>query len=155
MLCRVSIGNVWWACRGLFASHHVRQYRPVAGGVVHGARLIAMELTWINALMWVGFASGVMASVWSQTRGGWVAIVLVFFWILIHATQHWSWTRKLATLTVLVGCMGILGAQVGLTQVVGSRVAVAITETTAFFNPTNKKVLSALACQCGVLHSST
>lgn len=94
--------------------------------------LIAMELTWINALMWVGFASGVMASVWSQTRGGWVAIILISFWILVRATQHWSWTKRLATLTVLAGCMGVLGTQMGLTQVVQSRVALAITETAVF-----------------------
>lgn len=94
--------------------------------------LVATELTLTSAFMWVGFASGVMASIWSQTRGGWVAIVFIFFWILVHATQHWSWTKKLAMLAVLVGCMGIVGGQMGLTQVVQSRVAVAVAETTAF-----------------------
>jgi O-antigen ligase len=94
--------------------------------------LITLQLTWMNALMWLGFASGVMASVWSQTRGGWVAIVLVFFWILAHATRQWSWLRRLATATALVGCLGVLGLQLGLGKVVHSRVSVAIAETTAF-----------------------
>jgi O-antigen ligase len=94
--------------------------------------LITLQLTWMNALMWLGFASGVMASVWSQTRGGWVAIVLVFFWILAHATRQWSWLRRLATVTALVGCLGVLGLQLGLAKVVHSRVSVAIAETTAF-----------------------
>jgi O-antigen ligase len=94
--------------------------------------LITLQLTWMNALMWLGFASGVMASVWSQTRGGWVAIVLIFFWILAHATRQWSWLRRLATVTALVGCLGVLGLQLGLAKVVHSRVSVAIAETTAF-----------------------
>ena len=46
--------------------------------------LTALQLSWFNLLMWLGFASGVAASVWSQTRGGWVAIVLVFGWVLIQ-----------------------------------------------------------------------
>jgi O-antigen ligase len=94
--------------------------------------LITLQLTWMNAFMWLGFASGVMASVWSQTRGGWVAIVLIFFWILAHATRQWSWLRRLATVTALVGCLGVLGLQLGLAKVVHSRVSVAIAETTAF-----------------------
>ncbi len=94
--------------------------------------LITLEMTWVNALMWFGFLCGVMASVWSQTRGGWVAIVLIFFWILSYATSQWTWLRKLATVTALIGSMGVVGVQLGLTQVVQSRVSVAITETIAF-----------------------
>lgn len=141
----LATGAVAAAC---FAGYQVITIGGRAGGYLHPIMfgnialllgvlcmvraLIATELTCTNAFMWVGFASGVMASVWSQTRGGWVAIVLIFFWILSHATQHWSWAKKLATLAVLVGCMGILGGQMGLTQVVQSRVAVAIEETAAF-----------------------
>jgi O-antigen ligase len=95
--------------------------------------LITLEMTWVNALMWFGFLCGVLASVWSQTRGGWVAIVVIFFWILIHSTTHWSWPRRLSTVVVLVGCMGTIGIQLGIVQVVQSRVSVAIAETTAFF----------------------
>lgn len=141
----LAVGAIGAAC---FAAYQLTTIGGRAGGYLHPIMfgnialllavlcmlraLIAMELTWVNALMWVGFASGVMASVWSQTRGGWVAIVLIFFWILVRVTQHWSWSKKLATLTVLAGCMGFLGSQMGLTQVVKSRVAVAIAEATAF-----------------------
>jgi O-antigen ligase len=95
--------------------------------------LITLEMTWTNALMWFGFVCGVLASAWSQTRGGWVAIVLIFFWILAHATRQWTWFRKLTMMAAIVGCMGVLGVQLGLTHVVQSRVSVAIIETTAFF----------------------
>jgi O-antigen ligase len=101
--------------------------------------LITLEMAWVNALMWFGFVSGVMASVWSQTRGGWVATVLIFFWILTHATSQWTLLRKLITVTALVGCMGVLGFQLGLIQVVQSRVSVAITETTAFIDSSQQE----------------
>jgi O-antigen ligase len=102
-------------------------------GVLCMARaLITLELTWMNALMWVGFVGGVFASLWSQTRGGWVAIVLIFFWILIHATQQWSWLRKMATALVLLGSLGVVGVQFGFNKVVQTRVSDAIVETVAF-----------------------
>ena len=142
----LAVGAVGAAC---FAGYQVMVIGGRAGGYLHPIMfgnialllgvlcmvraLITLEITWGNALMWFGFVCGVMASVWSQTRGGWVAIVLIFFWILAHATSQWTLLRKLATVTALVGCMGVLGVQLGLTQVVQSRVAVAIAEATAFF----------------------
>lgn len=53
--------------------------------------LITLKLSRSNLLMWLGFIYGVAASVWSQTRGGWVALVLIFSWVLFHALkgQHW------------------------------------------------------------------
>jgi O-antigen ligase len=141
----LAVGAVGAAC---FAGYQAIAIGGRAGGYLHPIMfgnialllgvlcmvraLITLEMTWANALMWFGFVSGVIASVWSQTRGGWVAIVLIFFWILTHATSQWTWLRKLVTVTALVGCMGVLGVQLGLTQVIQSRVSVAITETTAF-----------------------
>jgi O-antigen ligase len=142
----LAVGAIGAAC---FAGYQAMVIGGRAGGYLHPIMfgnialllgvlcmvraLITLEMTWVNALMWFGFVSGVMASVWSQTRGGWVAIVLIFFWILTHATSQWTWLRKLITVTALVGCMGVLGVQLGLNQVIQSRVSVAITETTAFF----------------------
>jgi O-antigen ligase len=100
--------------------------------------LITLKLTWMNALMWIGFASGVVASVWSQTRGGWVAIVLIFFWILMHATKQWTWLRKLTTVFVLIASIATLGAQFGLNKVIQSRVTDAIVETVAFVETNNQ-----------------
>ena len=100
--------------------------------------LITLKPTWMNALMWIGFACGIAASVWSQTRGGWVAIVLIFFWILMHATQDWTWLRKITTVFVLIASVAILGVQLGLSKVIQSRVSDAIVETVAFIEANNQ-----------------
>ncbi len=100
--------------------------------------LMTLALTWMNVLMWVGFASGIVASVWSQTRGGWVAIVLIFFWILMHATKHWTWRRKGITGLVLISSLAIVGFQFGLNKVIKSRVSEAIVETVAFIEKDNQ-----------------
>ena len=100
--------------------------------------LITLKPTWMNALMWIGFACGIAASVWSQTRGGWVAIVLIFFWILMHATQDWTWLRKITTVFVLMASIAILGVQLGLSKVIQSRVSDAIVETVAFIETNNQ-----------------
>jgi O-antigen ligase len=100
--------------------------------------LITLKLTWMNVLMWIGFTSGVVASVWSQTRGGWVAIVLIFIWILMHTTKQWTWLRKVTTVFVLIGSIAILGIQFGLSKLVQSRVSDAIVETMAFIDTNNQ-----------------
>lgn len=100
--------------------------------------LITLKLTWMNVLMWIGFASGIVASVWSQTRGGWVAIVLIFIWVLMHTTKQWTWLRKVTTVFVLIGSIAILGNQFGLSKVVQSRVSDAIVETMAFIDTNNQ-----------------
>jgi O-antigen ligase len=143
----LAVGAVGAAC---FAGYQALVFGGRAGGYLHPIMfgnialllgvlcmvraLITLEMTWVKALMWLGFVCGIMASVWSQTRGGWIAIVLIFFWILAHATRHWSWLRKLVAVTALAGAMGVLGVELGMTQVVQSRVSVAIAETTAFFD---------------------
>jgi O-antigen ligase len=108
-------------------------------GVVCMVRaLVKLEFSWMNILMWIGFVSGVVASVWSQTRGGWVAILLIFFWIYIHATDKWTWLRRISTVFVLFVSMGILSAQFGLSKVVHSRVSDAIIETVAYIENNNQ-----------------
>ena len=141
----LAVGAIGAAC---FAGYQALFIGGRAGGYLHpimfgnialllgvlclARALITLELSWANALMWLGFLCGFMASAWSQTRGGWVAIILIFFWILAHTTSRWTLTKKLVTVSVLIGCLTGGGAQLGLTQVVQSRVMVAIDETVAF-----------------------
>ncbi len=56
--------------------------------------MVVFEWSRLNALLWLGFASGLAASVWSQTRGGWLAVVLIFIWILANATKGWPQVKR-------------------------------------------------------------
>ena len=147
----LAIGAVGAAC---FSGYQALGLGLRAGGYLHPIQfgnialllgvlcmvraLITLKPTWMNALMWIGFACGIAASVWSQTRGGWVAIVLIFFWILMHATQDWTWLRKITTVFVLMASIAILGVQLGLSKVIQSRVSDAIVETVAFIEANNQ-----------------
>jgi len=109
--------------------------------------LTTLQLSWFNFLMWLGFASGVAASVWSQTRGGWVAIALVFAWVLVQAIRPWPWFKRVFAVLVLVGVVAIPATQLGLYKVVESRVEQAVVETKAYFetHQQNSSVGSRLA----------
>lgn len=147
----LAVGAVGAAC---FSGYQVLGSGIRAGGYLHPIQfgnialllgvlcmvraLITLKLTWMNALMWVGFASGSVASVWSQTRGGWVAIVLIFFWIFIHATKQWTLLRKSTTIIVLIMSIATLGVQLGLNKVIQSRVTEAAVETVAFVKANNQ-----------------
>lgn len=56
--------------------------------------MVLFEWSRLNALLWLGFASGLAASVWSKTRGGWLAVVLIFIWILANATKGWTPVKR-------------------------------------------------------------
>ncbi len=138
----------------IFSGYQVLAFGGRAGGYMHPIQfgnlalllgvlcmvraLITLQLTWMNALMWTGFSSGLVASAWSQTRGGWVAIVLIFFWILMHATKQWAWRRKVVTVSVLFIAMATLSVQLGLNKVVQSRASDAISEALAFVEKNNQ-----------------
>ncbi len=109
--------------------------------------LTALQLSWFNLLMWLGFASGMAASVWSQTRGGWVAIALVFGWVLLHVTRPWPWFKRVFAVLVLLGSVAIPATQLGLYKVVESRVEQAVIEAKAYFatNEQNSSVGARLA----------
>jgi O-antigen ligase len=54
--------------------------RLLAGGVLFvGAQLLLLS----------GLAGGIVASVFSQSRGGWVAILLILFWIFLQVSNKW------------------------------------------------------------------
>lgn len=101
-------------------------------GVLCMVRALVMpSLNWSNVLLWVGFAAGLAASVWSQTRGGWVAVVLIFIWLLFNATKGWTPMRRGL---IALGLFWALTIPVMQTNgVVQSRVKEAVTESYAFF----------------------
>ncbi len=86
--------------------------------------------TRLNALMWMGFVSGLAASVWSQTRGGWVAVVLIFIWILINATKSWAPIKRTSVALGLLLVLLLPALQPN--GVVQSRIKEAVTEVNAF-----------------------
>lgn len=93
--------------------------------------MVGFELGKLSALLWLGFVAGLAASVWSQTRGGWVAVVLIFLWILAKATKGWSHMQKSVVVLLLAASLGAPALQSG--GVVQSRIKEAVTEFHAFF----------------------
>jgi O-antigen ligase len=93
--------------------------------------MVVFEWSRLNVLLWAGFVAGLAASVWSQTRGGWVAVVLIFFWILAKATKGWRLVQKGVVVLVLAGLLVAPALQSG--GVVQSRVKEVATEFNAFF----------------------
>jgi len=92
--------------------------------------LVVASLDWATAVLWLGFFAGVAASIWSQTRGGWVALVFIFIWILVNATKNWSVFKR--GMTVAVFCLFILVPTLQPNGVVQSRIAEATSEFTAY-----------------------
>jgi O-antigen ligase len=126
-------------------------------GVLCMVRALAtLRFSWLNLLMWLGFASGVVASVWSQTRGGWVAIVLIFGWVLLHALKALPWAKRALALLALIACITVPVWQFNLNQVVASRVLTAFEETKAFVevNQQNSSVGSRLAMWQFAIHKA-
>jgi O-antigen ligase len=101
-------------------------------GVLCMVRALAVTgVNWLNALLWAGFVAGLAASVWSQTRGGWVAVVLIFIWVLLHTTRGWAPLKRGLAALILFCFLAIPAMQPN--GVVQSRVNEAVTESYAFF----------------------
>lgn len=86
----------------------------------------------MRVLMCIGFIAGLAASVWSQTRGGWLAVVLIFMWIVVHATKTWSLLKRAGVVLAMLVVLVIPALQPN--GVVQSRIAVAVNEFNAFFD---------------------
>jgi O-antigen ligase len=86
----------------------------------------------MRVLMCVGFIAGLAASVWSQTRGGWLAVVLIFMWIVVNATKTWSLLKRAGVVLAMLVVLVIPALQPN--GVVQSRIAVAVNEFNAFFD---------------------
>lgn len=86
----------------------------------------------MRILMLVGFIAGLAASVWSQTRGGWLAVVLIFIWIVVNATKDWARLKRGLVAFAMLTALAIPTLQPN--GVVQSRIAVAVSEFNAFFD---------------------
>ncbi len=101
-------------------------------GVLCVVRALVGHQGWgIRVLMCAGFASGLGASMWSQTRGGWVAVVLIFVWIVVSATREWVPFKRAALVLVMLLVLVIPSIQPN--GVVQSRISIAVSEFNAFF----------------------
>lgn len=96
-------------------------------GVLCLVRLLTVRGNrWIDALMVLGFGAGLAASVWSQTRGGWLAVLLIVVWMLIHATQGWYLGKRVLAAVALLFALTIPAMQPN--GIVQNRVITAVTE---------------------------
>lgn len=98
--------------------------------------MLTLSKTWMNALLWLGFASGLAASVWSQTRGGWLAVLLIFAWIIVNATKQWPTKRRLFAAFALFTALAIPALQTN--GVVQSRITVGVNELKAYVETGNQ-----------------
>jgi O-antigen ligase len=81
-------------------------------------------------IYWVGVFSGIAASVWSQTRGGWIAILLIFGWIIVVATKGWSRLKKYLLFVAAIALFVALLLQPNST--VNKRIVEAVNEFNAY-----------------------
>lgn len=101
-------------------------------GVLCLVYLLTVRISkWMDALMLVGFGSGLAASVWSQTRGGWLAVLLILAWMLLNATQGWSRAKRVAVGTVLLVVLAIPAMQPN--GIVQNRVMTAMHEIKSYW----------------------
>ena len=84
-----------------------------------------------NGAMVLGAIAGVAASVFSQTRGGWLAVLLILSWVLTQATRGWARTKRwgLSALFAVVLAVPVLQPN-GIVQ---QRIGEAAAEVNAFF----------------------
>lgn len=100
-------------------------------GVLCATRaLTAPKVSLFSGLLWLGFIGGLAASVWSQTRGGWVALVMVFIWIFVNATKLWTPIKR--RITVIGFSLFLMVLVFQPNSVVQSRIADAIFDINAY-----------------------
>lgn len=81
-------------------------------GVLCMVRLLTVRGSkWLDVLMAIGFCAGLAASVWSQTRGGWLAVALIFMWMIFTATKGWHIAKRLAAGLALLCALAIPALQ--------------------------------------------
>ena len=92
--------------------------------------LTAPRLSLLSGSLWLGFVGGLAASVWSQTRGGWVALVLIFIWILVKASKNWTPLKRRTTAVIV--CLFLVVPALQPNGVVQTRIAEAVVEINAY-----------------------
>ena len=88
--------------------------------------LVIFDFSRLNTLSWLGFVSGLAASVWSLTRGGWLALVLIFIWILSNATRGLTPLRRFMIALAIFICVSIPALQSN--GIVQSRISQGVAE---------------------------
>lgn len=109
--------------------NHAIQFGNVAllMGVLCLVRLLTVRGSkWLDVLMFLGFCAGLAASVWSQTRGGWLAVALIFMWMIFKATKGWHIAKRLAAGLALLCALAIPALQPN--GIVQNRVLTAVNE---------------------------
>ena len=93
--------------------------------------LLIRRINLENIFLWTGFISGLIASLCSQARGGWVAVLLIVAWILMNATKGMSLFRRFMVAFIITGILLMPLMQTnGIVQV---RINSATEEFKAFF----------------------
>ena len=90
--------------------NHAIQFGNVAllMGVLCLVRLLTVRGNlWLDVLMVLGFGAGLAASVWSQTRGGWLAVLLILAWMLANATRGWRPVKRAMAAMALLAVLAI------------------------------------------------
>jgi len=101
-------------------------------GVLCLVRLLTVRGNkWMDALMLLGFGAGLAASVWSQSRGGWLAVLLILAWMLINATQGWQPAKRMTAAMALLFVLAIPALQPN--GIVQNRVMTAVHEVESYW----------------------
>lgn len=93
--------------------------------------LVELRWTLFCALMCCGFVAGCAASIWSQTRGGWLAVLMILAWVVTKAATGWSPVRRGITAVALL--LFLMASVLHPGSKVQGRVTEAAAELNAFF----------------------
>lgn len=137
--CSLALGAVLAACIAGYQAevlgaradgfNHAIQFGNSAllMGVLCLVRLLMVRgRMWMDVLMALGFFAGLAASVWSHTRGGWLAVLLIVAWMLAKATQDWHPARRLMAAIALFFALAVPAMQTN--GIVQTRLTTAVSE---------------------------
>lgn len=93
--------------------------------------LINFCFTYFNVLMFVGFICGVFASILSQSRGGWIALPIVIYWIFHKSSIKLNIQKNRIVLFILFLCLSV--PLVVPNNIVYNRISAAIAEVDDYF----------------------
>lgn len=114
--------------------NHAIQFGNVAllMGVLCLVRLLTVRSKlWLDMLMVLGFGAGLAASVWSQTRGGWVAVLLILVWMLANATRGWRPVKRVMAAMAMLAVLAIPALQTN--GIVQNRLMTAVHEAQSYW----------------------
>ncbi len=119
-----------WRAEGYTNSIQFGNISMLLGVLCLVRAMVVQNLGALNLLMWAGFVSGLAASAWSQTRGGWLAVIFIFIWLLVFAARGWNPLRRLI---VFLGISILLASfMLRSDSLVKERIAEVVTQVKAF-----------------------